>query len=109
MRLKCKIGSVRHVGPCLSSGILCYFWREMRGWAPTSPSIGKFTGHRVRYQCHGVFPSRLNGLGTILYYFRRGSAARALDAPQPLHRSESSLDIELDTNVMEYSRAGSTV
>src|SRR6266851_1176071 len=83
--------------------------RKSAGRPPTSPSIGKFTGHRVRYQCHGVFPSRLNGLGTILYYFRRGSAARALDAPQPLHRSESSLDIELDTNVMEYSRAGSTV
>src|SRR5258707_3297933 len=79
--------------------------RESDGRPPTSSSIERFTGGRVRYQCHGVFLSRYRQLRTIPYHFELRSAEKATDAPQPRHRSKDSLEVELDTHVMEYSLA----
>src|SRR5258707_3976070 len=55
--------------------------RESDGRPPTSSSIERFTGGRVRYQCHGVFLSRYRQLRTIPYHFELRSAEKATDAP----------------------------
>src|SRR5258707_15797223 len=83
--------------------------RESDGRPPTSSSIERFTGGRVRYQCHGVFLSRYRQLRTIPYHFELRSAEKATDAPhlQPLSHGlrEGVIDTHHMNNALEPAKS----